>query len=299
MRGFVTIATGADKYYKLAANLLYSYRKYAKDGTPFAIICDRETEETKAFDKVILMESASRSYMDKLLLYKYAPYEELIFIDADSLICSDPTGLWLDFADADDVSCYGCTYPLNSNRGWFIPEGCGKYRDVLRYVIDLHGGIYYLRRTERCRSIFETAIDVAKNYHNYTFNGFTDPADEPVLALSLAIHQSRPCDKTSRILFVPSYRGKLHLDVAGKLYVSGKERIIEVLHFATVNTELFLYQYLVSFHRQGNISQWRYFKIRMQTAPKNIKSVIKHLGGKILRLFFDGDTVNKWKKRLK
>ncbi len=55
-RGFVTIAAGTGRYYKLAVNLLDSYRFHAIHPKPFAIICDRENEYTAQFDCVILME---------------------------------------------------------------------------------------------------------------------------------------------------------------------------------------------------------------------------------------------------
>lgn len=55
-KGFVTVATGSEKYYKLAANLLCSYRKQGQGEYPFALICDRENEYTKAFDDIVLTE---------------------------------------------------------------------------------------------------------------------------------------------------------------------------------------------------------------------------------------------------
>ena len=299
MRGFVTIATGAEKYYRLAENLLQSYRYHASDDTPFAIICDRETKETKNFDKVILMESANCSYMDKLLLHRYTPYEETIFIDADSLFLSDPKGLWGDFTDADDVSCYGCTYPLDSDKGWFCYGGCGVYKDRVDYVVSLHGGGYYIRKTELSKSIFEKAIELSENYHDYSFNGFGEPADEPVLALSMAIHKCKPCDKSTRILFVPSYRGKLSVRPDGKLLVSGVEKDIEIIHFATANTELFLYQYLISVPRETKNRLLHYMRVRLLTAPRNIRAAVRHMVGAVLRKFFDKATVDRWKKMIR
>lgn len=41
--GFFTIATGDEQYYKMAHNLLRSYRHFTKNPLPFAILCDRET----------------------------------------------------------------------------------------------------------------------------------------------------------------------------------------------------------------------------------------------------------------
>lgn len=301
--GFVTIASGNEKYYRLAVRLLRSYRKHASDETPFAIICDRENEYTREFDDVVLMDSASGSYMDKLMLYRYAPYDETIFIDADSLILADPGGIWKDFSDADDVSCYGCVYPLDSDRAWFTHEGCGKYRDSVRFLIDLHGGIYYLRKGERCESIFQKAIELAGEYSLYGFKNFEKPADEPVLAMSLAIHQSQPCDKPMRVLFVPSYWGRLKTNPAGELLIDGKKRNVEILHFGTANTERFVYRYMADnlnkdVSRGGTYSVLRYWKVKLQTAPIECKTVARHGAGQLLRKLLPGAVVNRLKEKI-
>jgi hypothetical protein len=299
MRGFVTIATGDDKYYMMAANLLRSYRKWATDDTPFAIICDRETGDTAGFDTVVVMEQANRSYLDKLLLYCYTPYEETIFIDADSLILSDPAGLWEDFADGDDVSCYGCKLPLDSNQGWFSHDGCGKYKENVQYLVDLHGGIYYLRKSERCQAIFETALDLATHYTEYSFRHFSQPADEPVLAMALAIHQSVPCGKAMRVLFVPSYWGLLSVTVSGDFLVNGKKRVVEVLHFATANTTRFLYRYLADLNIRKTGTALRWLSLKVTTLPAELKAVLWRWGGQFLRRRLSGDTVARIKKLLR
>ena len=38
-RGFITVATG-DKFYKLAKNLVLSYRKFGRGTYPFGVITD-------------------------------------------------------------------------------------------------------------------------------------------------------------------------------------------------------------------------------------------------------------------
>lgn len=303
-RGFVTIATGNEKYYELAHNLLLSYRKYASDCTPFALICDRHTPETKSFDQVIIMQEPNYSYMDKLLLYRYSPFDETIFIDADSLILGDLRGLWGDFSDADDVSCYGCTYPLESDRAWFSYEGTGKYKASIKYLVDLHGGIYYFRKSDRCTAIFETAIELAEQYHQYSFRHFEQPADEPVMAMSLAIHHSLPYDRPAHLLFVPSYWGKLRVDMSGQVYVGKSPLSAPILHFATENTKRFLYRYLVQalLHSTsvGAGSQLaQYFALRVQTAPTEFKVIAAHTGGMVLRKCLPESVVNRIKQILK
>ena len=70
MRGFVTLAVGSKRYYKLALNLLKSYRHNSANPVPFAIIADRENYYTKQFDKVIILEKPTFSYMDKIQMLK-------------------------------------------------------------------------------------------------------------------------------------------------------------------------------------------------------------------------------------
>ncbi|MEH7495905.1 hypothetical protein, partial [Neobacillus niacini] len=194
-RGFITIATGKEKYYLLARNLLFSYRQFSKDPLPFGIITDKENEYTKEFDDVVIMSDSSFSYMDKLKLYRYSPYEETIFIDADSLAYKDLNTYWDYFHDASDFSCFGSIHDINSKSGWFYNEGLGKYKDKVSFIPNFNGGIYYLRKTPLCASVFEKAINIANNYSDYSFKMFDKPADEPVLALSMALHNCKPVER--------------------------------------------------------------------------------------------------------
>lgn len=296
-KGFVTIATGDDKYYAMALQLLQSYRNHTTSDIPFAIICDRETPETLAFDQVVLMDCPTCSYLDKLALYRYAPYDETIFIDADSLILSDPVGLWEDFADEDDVSCYGCTYPLYSQKAWFTYDRCGEYQKDISFLIDLHGGIYFLRRGKRCTSIFQTALFLAENYSRYSFRTFEKPADEPVLAMSLAIHNSRPCDKSMRLLFVPSYWGRLKASKSGELLVDGLKSNVHILHFGTKNTERYLYRCLAEFHADAvppteTLSAMTRCRLWLSSAPTECRAILRHNGGKLLRKLLPKNVVD-------
>lgn len=193
-RGFVTIATGKDHYYRIANNLLCSYRLNA-GRYPFAIICDRENEHTKAFDKVMLMKDPANSYMDKLRLFDFLPYDETIFIDADCLVYGDIDHWWDLFEKAGDCSVFGCAYDdLDTELGWFRTEGMGKYREKIRFVPSFSGGVYYLRNTQTCAEVFETAKEAASHYSDYPFAIFKRPADEPVIALGMAVMDCRPVD---------------------------------------------------------------------------------------------------------
>ena len=193
-KGFITIATGKEQYYEIARNLLRSYRFTTKNPLPFAILCDSENEYTKEFDDVCIFNEAKCNYLDKLEMYDYLPYDVNIFIDADCLCFRDINRLFDIFENADDFCCYGRVLPLDDKTGWFEYENLNAdLQKQIDYVVGLHGGIYYMRKTEKCRSVFETAKKFTENYSEYKFKGnFESPGDEPVVALSMAVNKCKP-----------------------------------------------------------------------------------------------------------
>lgn len=193
-KGFITIATGKEEYYQLAYNLLRSYRYFCKKPLPFAILCDRENEYTAVFDNVIVFpDGATNSYLDKLSLGDYLPYEENIFIDADCLAYGDLNQIFDYFQNSDDFSCFGRILSLDDKTGWFEYENLGKLKREVSYVVGLHGGIYYMRKGEIVQKVFKKAKAFVPEYPKFKFKGkFDTPGDEPLVALSMAVNQCHP-----------------------------------------------------------------------------------------------------------
>ena len=193
-KGFVTVATGNQRYYKMAVNLLHSYKYCSSSPLPFAIIADEHNEFTKEFDDVCIFNEAKCNYLDKLEMYDYLPYDINIFIDADCLVYRDINRLFDIFENADDFSCFGRVLPLDDNTGWFEYENLNAdLQKQIDYVVGLHGGIYYMRKTEKCKKVLDDAKTFSLNYADYKFKGkFETPGDEPVVALSMAINKCKP-----------------------------------------------------------------------------------------------------------
>lgn len=199
--GFFTVATGDEHYYRIAENLLHSYLHFTSDPKPFAILCDRENTYTRSFDKVILLESPTNSYLDKLSLYDYLPWDVSIFIDADCLAYGDLNELLSVFEHADDFCCVGRVLPLDDKTGWFNYEDLGDLQSKVSYCVGLHGGIYFIRRTGTARAVFDTAKQIAQDYSRYRFKGkFSTPGDEPILALSMALNSCKPIFHDTRTI---------------------------------------------------------------------------------------------------
>lgn len=193
-KGFLTIATGNEEYYKIASNLLRSYHMFCKTPLPFAILADKKNRYTERFDDVIIFpEGATNSYLDKLILGEHLPYDVNIFIDADCLAYGDLNQLFDYFEKADEFSCFGRVLPLNDKTGWFEYENLGSLKEKVSYVVGLHGGIYYMRKGDICRKIFEDARSFIPDYAQFKFKGkFDTPGDEPLVALSMAVNGCRP-----------------------------------------------------------------------------------------------------------
>lgn len=218
-KGFVTIAAGDESYYRIARNLLRSYRMNSSRPLPFALLADRENRYTKEFDQVYLLPDASFSYLDKLKLADRMPFDRTIFIDADCLAYGDLNRLFDIFAQADDVSCFGRVLPLDDHTGWFDYDSLSPdMQSKISYVVGLHGGIYYLRNSKKCREIFAQAGELVKEYDRFHFKGrFSMPGDEPVLALSMALHGCRPIPFTKdTICCYWEHEGGMLLDFASR-----------------------------------------------------------------------------------
>ena len=203
-RGFATIATGKERYYAIAANLLASYRHFSTEPFPFAIICDSENGYTQHFDDVVLLDNPHRSYLDKLVLPRFAPYDETIFIDADCLAYHDLNDFWSLFENAADFTAFGSNHPTDFPYAWFKKDDVGEFTNRIEFIPDFIGGVYFVRKSEELSVFANTCDQILENYYHYTFRQFEDPADEPVFALAMAIHNFKPIDREhAPICFYP------------------------------------------------------------------------------------------------
>lgn len=249
-RGFVTIATGNRKYYEMAKVLVKSYKLTTKNAMPFAVITDAEKEKFPEFDDVIVIHNARCSYMDKLDVMINSPYDESIFIDSDCIAFNDLNVYWEDFPTDSDFSAYGKIIDSNASpqeKGWFDIKDTGKYKGILKYSINLHGGIYFIRKSYKLDQIYSTCLDIAKNYSQYKFKNFSKPADEPIIALSMAVNGQKVIEnRGNRFCFLRNTkRIKADFFERSLSYYfddSWTDKVGMLIHFGTIRTIHPLYQ---------------------------------------------------------
>ena len=236
-KGFITVATGNEQYYKIAQNLLRSYRFTTKEPLPFAILCEEENEYTKEFDVVKVYSEATRSYLDKLEMFDLLPFDINIFIDADCLVFNDINRLFDIFENGDDFCCYGRVLPLDDKTGWFEYDNLNDdLKSQIDYVVGLHGGIYYMRRTEKTKKVLDDAKTFSKNYADYKFKGkFQTPGDEPVVALSMAVNKCKPITHDlSSIICWWEHENNFDLDISKGVALCKNNGInTDIIHWGT------------------------------------------------------------------
>ncbi len=190
-KGFITIATG-EYFCQLAINMVKSYRYSAKNPYPFAVITDENGVETLKdyFDKIVLNNDESTGYSVKLNIGDLSPFDETIFIDADTLIVRDISDWWKAFENSGyDVAVWGWNCDINDKRAGKLISSTAQNKYNIKRYIGFNGGVYYFKNNEAAKKIFCRAKELMDSYiedDQHLFNGKC--GDEPVMAVSLIEH---------------------------------------------------------------------------------------------------------------
>ena len=159
-RGFVTLATGDEKYYRYARNLLYSYRLH-NVSLPFAILCDRENEYTREFDKVVVLKDTTATYSDKFRVLVDSPYDETVFIESDCLVYHNLEEMFRLLSSGDDFTAFG----VNDDdiKVWFSkPEQLKeKYGGLFSSIPVFNPGYFFVRKSELTQKIYRDTKEVS------------------------------------------------------------------------------------------------------------------------------------------
>lgn len=190
-KGFVTVVSGDEIYYKNAVNLLNSYRHFSKNPLPFTIIADRENDYTKQFDNFVLLKKSDRTYTDKIEVLLNIPYNQTIFIEPDILAYGDLNEMFSDFEQVDGFSMQGNMFELDSGNGWFLPEETKKYKDKIRFVPSFSSGMMYLNDREKCKKIYDVFADVLENFDEYNIGGNRNMLDDKCLSVAVAANNCK------------------------------------------------------------------------------------------------------------
>lgn len=297
-KGFITIATGDKYYYKLAANLLASYRYQTRNPYPFAIIAEEENEYTSLFDDVIIVKDVTRSFMDKFLLLKYCPYEETIFFDADILAYNDLNRFWDIFSGATSFSSIGKNYELYQDGAWYDVDGIGEFGNEINYKVQVHLGICYIRQSKSLEKLYNDCKRIVENYDKLKIKMFANSRDELSMGIAMPMNNMRVVDeKPEYIASLPAVSNVKASILSNVLqYTSYWGTRVEsgglLIHFGTEQTKQPLYRFEVEClqHLINKTTDTLCFKIRYRLGTRwislNIASFFHRLamlGKRVIR----------------
>lgn len=302
VRGFVTLATGNIVYYKMAANLLASF-KIHNPGVPFAIICDRTNEYTDVFDDVVLLEKANGNYIDKLSLLIKSPYDESIFIEPDCLIYRNLDFFWELMSAESDCTSFG--WNGGGLERWFNTD---ETRDRLmelfpeineNTVVPLFNpGYIFIRKGSGCKKMYEDCLKVAQRItEDSILNTYPQLLcggklrDDPIFSVAMGINGfiCNSVPERSKCIALPSKYTINKIDlIEGGLDVTDKNgRKFDdcaLLHFSTrkaLEEGLYLWQTILLYLYNNNCKLYKVLNNRLICSFcvlfRKIKTKAKHL----------------------
>ena len=270
-RGFVTVATGNDFYYKCARTLLRSYR-LTNSKYPFAIICDRENEYTKEFDDVVILDNPQNNYLDKLRVLIDSPYDETFFIETDCIVYNNIECFFDLLAKEYDFSAFGWNDGDLST--WFkdtqlVVERFGEKASSIHIF---NPGYLFIRKTKVTAKIYNDAIDIGRWITENNIKGgkislFCKGTlrDDQLFAMSMKINDCYCCEEPTqgKCVFLPNTKRIIRISLLNhKLDAFYCDRILEdcnILHFSSRRCReegLYLQQSIVVNMLTKSVPRW-------------------------------------------
>lgn len=218
--GYVLVAVGKEKYFKMAALAAISIRHYDRvrgiclaTNEPNALPDDFDTS---LFTDIVRLPSGEnlRGTEFHLFIDQYSPYERTLYVDADCLLCSsDIDSIW------DELRSYSVTFPGRklTDGVWRVDISSVMSRYGISYVVQLNGGVFYFDRSSKSTEFFSTAQRIfvtereKASVKHHSGGGF---ANEPIWGITMALTES-PIFPLSRQLNVSTLRTEvwtLHSD---------------------------------------------------------------------------------------
>lgn len=194
-RGFVYVATGP-RYLAEAIQAVQSLRRHNPD-TRVCLVADA-LPPNGLFDDVIRLENPTYSFADKLAMDR-APYDQVIYLDTDTLILADIRDLF-DLLDHHDVAAKHEVYP-----GWDY-DALG----VPRCFPEFNLGMIAFRRSAAALSFFA-------NWHQ-TYNRLRAQSerfvtDQPSFRIALYHSTARHCTIPTEYHLQADFGGFMYWEV--------------------------------------------------------------------------------------
>jgi hypothetical protein len=184
-KGLITIAIGK-KYVRQARHLAYSAMLRAPQVLR-AVVTDQEESLADFYDTVIPYNPGyGDPFAAKTRLHLYTPFEETLYVDADSLVMRDFDSYW----EALRERSFVYEGALFHEGEWYFDIEKTRLQLSLPWIPQFNSGMLLFKNDETARAVFDTAFDFLtrqkdENFGVDFFRGAMLP-DEPFFAIALA-----------------------------------------------------------------------------------------------------------------
>ncbi|MGB0370234.1 MAG: hypothetical protein ACPGN3_02710 [Opitutales bacterium] len=187
--GILTIAFGKRRFIKQAENLAISLKEHMPE-LPIALVTDNPDYRNPHFQEIIpLDKSLGRGVVQKLHLHTYSPFEETLFIDADSL-CLKPFTDQLEAIRKHGFSPIWSGFKFLGQSDPYLEDLDFTLKTLgIERLAKFNGGVYYFDRSPFAKKVIETAHQIHERCVELKIRNFDSggPNDETVYGLALEI----------------------------------------------------------------------------------------------------------------
>ncbi|MCW2284292.1 hypothetical protein M2323_002159 [Rhodoblastus acidophilus] len=200
-RSVFTIATGSESFFKMAINLARSFEYFNAGNNDIAFYIFTDVERRLPSDlkhsrlSVLKCDDLRIGFSIKLLIDRFAPTMQSIFIDADCFVLGSVEPLFDAFSDSSvgifgEVLCDGERFGNVSSYN----ERLG-----ISFMPNFNGGIYYIDKSREAKVIFAEARQLEPRYDDVGFVRLRgQPNDEMLIGAALAKNAIYPVPNDGR-----------------------------------------------------------------------------------------------------
>ncbi|MFW6163734.1 MAG: class I SAM-dependent methyltransferase [Planctomycetota bacterium] len=241
--GYLTVATGHQRYVELAVNLALSIKHH--DRRPVALLHDDRVTVPAAYRQYldVVVEAKPECLLPgldtKLLLQRYSPLERTMFVDADCLMAKrDVDRFWERLRDVPFTVIGDAVQRGRYHR--FEDVGALTAKMGLPHMIRHNGGFMYFGKGETARRVFAQARSYYEEHRDFLSYPHTESSrgynEEPFFAAAIALLGLKPLPPQEGLMST-AHKGPYAIDVLSGRCAYGEEPVLSptVVHFARVD----------------------------------------------------------------
>lgn len=202
--GYLIIVADKQKYLESAVNLALSLK--LKDKKPVCLLCCSKIRipsiYSGIFDKMILIKESEKliGTTNKLLQYKYSPFDRTMFIDSDCLMIKDNIDIIWKKLKSYNIGLRG-TIASSGKWSYFTEENNVDIGTIvtllnIKFLIKANSQVMYYDKSSRSEEFFKKALYLYEHFRDKVSLQFKkvkdEYTDEPIFGAAMGYFNIKP-----------------------------------------------------------------------------------------------------------